>query len=292
MTNNYFMWCGSVICEERDATGATALKRYFDKGFQVISGSSSGKYFYSKDHLDSIREFLDSTGTLRARYDYDPYGLSGKVAGDSASDFGFTGFYYHVPSGLNLAPYRPYSPVLGRWISRDPIEEVGGTNLYAYAADNPPNASDPLGLTSSLGEGFFPVQLPGPGCLGARTERNIAGLTPSLQPISRYHIELLNILLAPIGKHAEISQGTRTWEEQEDLYLNYLMGGPRAAPPGKSQHNYGAAYDIVIKDSQGNVFWDVNYYKDAGAVGKSLGLKWGGDFKTGNPDYDHFEIPP
>lgn len=38
-----------------------------------------------------------------------------------------------------------YSPAIGRWISRDPIEEKGGANLYAFCANNPLNSVDPLG---------------------------------------------------------------------------------------------------------------------------------------------------
>jgi hypothetical protein len=41
---------------------------------------------------------------------------------------------------------RPYDPNLGRWIQRDPIQEIGGLNLYGYVENNPINESDPLGL--------------------------------------------------------------------------------------------------------------------------------------------------
>ena len=41
--------------------------------------------------------------------------------------------------------FRHYSPDLGRWLSRDPIEEQGGRNLYAYANGNPLCESDWLG---------------------------------------------------------------------------------------------------------------------------------------------------
>jgi RHS repeat-associated protein len=61
-------------------------------------------------------------------------------------DFAFTGHYYHARSGLYLAPYRAYNPSIGRWLSRDPIAEVGGINLYAYVENNSVNLIDPSGL--------------------------------------------------------------------------------------------------------------------------------------------------
>jgi uncharacterized protein RhaS with RHS repeats len=46
---------------------------------------------------------------------------------------------------LVLAPFRTYNPYLGRWISRDPIREKGGINLYGYVGNDPVNAIDPDG---------------------------------------------------------------------------------------------------------------------------------------------------
>lgn len=39
-----------------------------------------------------------------------------------------------------------YHPEQGRWINRDPIEEQGGANLYAFVLNDPVNKTDPLGL--------------------------------------------------------------------------------------------------------------------------------------------------
>jgi hypothetical protein len=39
-----------------------------------------------------------------------------------------------------------YNPQLGRWLSRDPLGEAGGFNLYAYCGNDPVNKHDPLGL--------------------------------------------------------------------------------------------------------------------------------------------------
>lgn len=136
-----FIWIGNRIAEERDANN-NVLRRFYPQGEQ-ISGAS---YYYTRDHLGSMRELTDSTVAIRARYDYDPYGYRTKVSGDLDAEFGYTGHYFHQPSGLSLAPFRAYDPTTGRWISRDPVGEKGGVNLYAYVRNSSTNAVDPLGF--------------------------------------------------------------------------------------------------------------------------------------------------
>jgi RHS repeat-associated protein len=92
---------------------------------------------------------LDGQGQNLARYDYDPYGnFIGQP--QTPPDFGYAGMHYHAPSGLYLTRYRAYDPQTGRWLSRDPIEEAGGINLYGYVGGNPISYNDPLGLAPSL----------------------------------------------------------------------------------------------------------------------------------------------
>jgi uncharacterized protein RhaS with RHS repeats len=43
--------------------------------------------------------------------------------------------------------YRHYDPVTGRWPSRDPIEELGGLNLYGFVENDEVNQWDLLGAT-------------------------------------------------------------------------------------------------------------------------------------------------
>jgi RHS repeat-associated protein len=69
-----------------------------------------------------------------------------KISGDMDADVGFSGNYYHKASGLLLTLYRAYDANLGRWLSRDPIGEDGGMNLYGYVLNNPINLSDPFEL--------------------------------------------------------------------------------------------------------------------------------------------------
>ncbi len=143
-----FVWCGNQICEERDGSG-TVTKRFFDQGAKIESGPNAGTYFYTRDHLGSIRELTDSSGAVRARYSYDPFGRRTRVTGDIEADFGFTGMFLSAESGQYLATFRVYDPELGRWLSRDPLrdaEKKEGPNLYAYVGNNPVNMVDPLGL--------------------------------------------------------------------------------------------------------------------------------------------------
>ncbi|MDD2711100.1 MAG: hypothetical protein PHV34_24235 [Verrucomicrobiae bacterium] len=142
VSNKRFVWVGRTLAEERDSSGAIVAKRFYLRGVQV----GENNFYYTQDHLASIREMLDASGTIRARYEYDPYGRKTKVSGDLEADFGFTGHYYHVPSGLCLATYRGYDPELGRWLNRDPIGEAGGMNLYSYCHGSPSRSVDSLGL--------------------------------------------------------------------------------------------------------------------------------------------------
>ncbi len=160
LSDRRFVWSGTELVEQRNGTSTTAAQRYFPQG--VRQGSIS--YFYTRDHLGSIREVTNNAGTVVARYDYDPYGRRTKLSGSFESDFGFTGHYFHQPSGLNFAPYRAYSAELGRWLNRDPIGETGGVNLYGYVLNNPVNWVDPDGEIAQYVAGITAAVL---GAIGA-----------------------------------------------------------------------------------------------------------------------------
>jgi len=53
----------------------------------------------------------------------------------------------HTPDrNLHISGLRYYSPELGRWLSRDPIEELGGVNVYRFVGNSPLARVDALGL--------------------------------------------------------------------------------------------------------------------------------------------------
>jgi RHS repeat-associated protein len=144
-----FVYDGWNLNEQRDTTNSV-VRRYFAQGEQRLTTADSGNYFYTFDHLGSVREVLDNTGAVRARYDYDVWGNRTKLSGDLDCDFGFTSYWFHSPSGLYLSPTRLYSSAFGRFLSRDPLGEKGGLNLYGYVGNDPVNAVDPFGLDAQL----------------------------------------------------------------------------------------------------------------------------------------------
>ncbi len=161
-SNRQFVYDGLDIVEQRDGANVVT-KRYYSDGWRDVAVGAS--YFYTKDHLGSIREVIDGGGNLVTRYNYDPYGRVTKISGTVDSDMLYTGHYRHAPSGLHLTLYRAYSSDLARWLSPDPIGEAGGVNLYGYVDNNPVNLWDPLGLF------LWPWQSPTPVTGGTFSER-------------------------------------------------------------------------------------------------------------------------
>jgi RHS repeat-associated protein len=141
-TNLTFLWCDSRICEERDGTGSNVLRQLMAQG-ETVNGAN---YYYTRDQINSVRELTDVGGTLISRYDYDPYGQRAVLEENIPATMGFTSHFYHEPSGLHLALYRALDTANGRWLSRDPLGEQQGQNLYIYANNSPPNGVDVYGL--------------------------------------------------------------------------------------------------------------------------------------------------
>src|SRR5690606_1317347 len=108
-------------------------------------------HFAAYDGNGNVTGLVDgSNGTLSARYEYDPFGNiirmtgTGTIARDNP--FRFSTKRTEDNTGLVLYEYRAYSPVLGRWPNRDPLEEQGGVNVYGFAHNDPVQRVDALGL--------------------------------------------------------------------------------------------------------------------------------------------------
>lgn len=84
---------------------------------------------------------------------------------------------------------------------------------------------------------------------------------------------------------------TCTHRSDEDQQAAYAEGKSLALP-GESLHNYlpALAFDIGFKLPNGDVTWDMRYFRLFAEMAKTLGLEWGGDWK-GLVDGPHFQMP-
>ena len=128
---------------EPEATRVLAMTRWEANGTQV------------KEHLYCMHDAMKNVTSLfgeargrRALYEYRPYGGLVTSEGNMAQEnkFRFSCEYMDDELGLIYYNYRHLNPRDGRWISRDPIMEQGGWNLYSYIYNSPTISNDIIGL--------------------------------------------------------------------------------------------------------------------------------------------------
>src|SRR5262245_28149816 len=100
----------------------------------------------------------DSDGEVVAQFEYGAFGeiLDGSVdevpGGMPYLWVGGLGVRFDNATGLYYMRHRWYSNEVMRFLNRDPLGLVGGSNMYAYVR-NPVKFVDPLGLRKSYFEG-------------------------------------------------------------------------------------------------------------------------------------------
>jgi RHS repeat-associated protein len=108
------------------------------------------RFHVSTDQVGSPRVVTKDDGTVAKVVEYSAFG---EVLSDSAPAFllpvGFGGGIPDATTGLVHLGLRDYDPATGRFTARDPILFGGRqANLYVYAANDPVNQVDPLGLVA------------------------------------------------------------------------------------------------------------------------------------------------
>ncbi len=150
------------LVEERISytNGTTSMVRYF--WGKDLSGDSQGAggiggllyltidgtvYIPCYDNMGNIMRYLDADGNTVAQYTYDAFGDCMFKSGALADIFHhrFTTKYFDAETDLYYYGYRFYHPTLKRWLTRDPIEEEGGINLYAFCDNCPVMNVDSFG---------------------------------------------------------------------------------------------------------------------------------------------------
>lgn len=122
-----------------------------------------------------------------------------------------------------------------------------------------------------------------------RSEKTIATLLPELRPLARALVQKA----AATGIDIRVISGLRTYAEQDALYAQGRTAPGKIvtnARAGYSNHNFGIAFDVGV--FEGNQYLPESpKYAAVGALGRDLGLEWGGNWST-FVDQPHFQLRP
>jgi RHS repeat-associated protein len=142
-----------------DAMGNLAAE-YTTEPQTTVAGTS----YLTVDHLGSTRMTTDSTGTIPARFDYQPFGkqlsTTNRATTAGYGQLGprqkFTGKERDAETGLDYFGARYFSGAQGRFTSPDAfykdshVADPQSWNKYAYARDNPLRYVDPTGEEATM----------------------------------------------------------------------------------------------------------------------------------------------
>lgn len=113
--------------------------------FPFVCTAQTVTYLHTDINGNVVAE-SDEDGNVIARYSFDPYGLPQTPISDGP---GFTGHNMDGDSGLIYMQQRYYDPLVGRFLSVDPMgvdsSNAWNFNRYNYAANNPMSNRDPTG---------------------------------------------------------------------------------------------------------------------------------------------------
>ena len=162
-TDILYIYDGWQCIEERNAASPSTVLRQYVYGSQYIDevvckiedpGGTPAKLFYLHDCNYNVVALTNTSGVVQERYNYEPYGgltiaeadydvISATTQNNSLT---FQGQRYDPESGLYYFRNRYLSPVLGRFMQRDPIGYADCMNLYEAMLSSPSTHRDPMGL--------------------------------------------------------------------------------------------------------------------------------------------------
>jgi len=146
---------GFLALQERDSSNG--VMNEYTWGIDIGGGigglinlhQGGQDYSYLFDGRGNVSVLIDGSQAVVAGYVYDAFGNLLAKSGGLEQPYLFSTKEYDERTGLSYYGYRFYSPALGRWTTRDPLEEDGGINLYGFVENNPVNAVDPWGLATT-----------------------------------------------------------------------------------------------------------------------------------------------
>ena len=120
-------------------------------------------FYFLHDNLGSITAVTDNAGATIRRWKYSVHGQRIPVVEEQVTgqELGFTGHYIDEELQLVDAGARRLDPILGRFISPDPVQQfplsTQNLNAYTYVLNSPLTFTDPTGLKE---EPYYSLDVP------------------------------------------------------------------------------------------------------------------------------------
>lgn len=229
----------------KNSTVESTIERCYvgDSYLEVNCGDTSPtQYYLLRDHLGSIDSITNSSGTEVDDMAFDPYGArrepdwsevlplaDGTAIADAKTTRGFTHHEHLDRTGFVHMNGRLYDPVIGRFLSADPIVQAPTSsqnyNRYSYVFNNPMSFTNPSGyFTCSVN--WWP---PSFKCVGDDNEESDDGT------VDRCEANSVNYSCSnfdSFSEHEERTRGTGGQWTQRDRsphsWLSRFKGGGEA----------------------------------------------------------------
>ena len=157
--DTFFTYAGDILAAQK--TGNNILVWIYDNNGKYIGFSYNGtEYYYIYNLQGDVEAIADSTGTIVAKYAYDPWGKPISITDGNGTDVSsnathianinpirYRGYYYDTETGFYYLNSRYYDPEVGRFINADRQlnSDILGNNLFVYCGNNPVMFCDPTG---------------------------------------------------------------------------------------------------------------------------------------------------
>ena len=151
-----------VILMEINPQTGSIVKSYIHANGQILAqhdgGQAGERYFYLHDRLGSVRQIINSSGSVVNFYTYEPFGrcFAAECTETTENPFRFTGQWYDSEIGEYYLRARQYNPTIARFTARDPVfgslEKPLMLHRYLYCGNDPSNRLDPRGMAYEWGE--------------------------------------------------------------------------------------------------------------------------------------------
>jgi RHS repeat-associated protein len=147
LTRTYIYDVEDIVEERISGSSSDTICYYHGAGVDeplARKNSSDVVTYYLADHLGSVVQETNASGTVAIEREYDPWGVL--TQGASTVGYAFTGREWDAEIGLYYYRARYYAAFSGTFIADDPKGLSAGFNLTSYVDSSPLIRIDPTGL--------------------------------------------------------------------------------------------------------------------------------------------------